>query len=243
MACIIVTNVDVQDNPAKFLDPFKFNITFEVIPPGIKDELEWKLIYVGSADDSNCDQELDSVFVGPVSVGRNMFTFEAPAPDPTKIPKHDLLGVTVVLLTCSYKGKEFIRVGYYVNNEYTEELPMLAGSQPGSPTAPKPPAAPSMDAKEDASGDGDVKEGDEVKADDEEEDDGGLEEGEVEKSKVDVSKIVVEKIERQILSDKPRITKFQIQWDQPTPVPTTTAPSTAPPASAGAAAGEGMDMD
>jgi hypothetical protein len=29
-----------------------------------------------------------------------------------------MLGVTVILLTCSYDGREFVRVGYYVNNEY-----------------------------------------------------------------------------------------------------------------------------
>lgn len=28
------------------------------------------------------------------------------------------VGVTVVLITCTYHGQEFIRVGYYVNNEY-----------------------------------------------------------------------------------------------------------------------------
>lgn len=32
----------------------------------------------------------------------------------------DLVGVTVVLLTCSYKEKEFIRVGYYVNVDYAD---------------------------------------------------------------------------------------------------------------------------
>ena len=31
------------------------------------------------------------------------------------------IGVTVVLLTCSYKGKEFIRIGYYVNVDYADE--------------------------------------------------------------------------------------------------------------------------
>ena len=32
-------------------------------------------------------------------------------------------GVTVILLTASYKDQEFIRVGYYVNNAYeTEEM-------------------------------------------------------------------------------------------------------------------------
>jgi histone chaperone ASF1 len=33
------------------------------------------------------------------------------------------VGVTVLLITCSYKKKEFIRIGYYVNVEYeTQEL-------------------------------------------------------------------------------------------------------------------------
>jgi histone chaperone ASF1 len=36
------------------------------------------------------------------------------------IPQHDAVGVTVVLLTASYLGQEFTRVGYYVNNEYTD---------------------------------------------------------------------------------------------------------------------------
>lgn len=39
---------------------------------------------------------------------------------PTRIPTSDLLGVTALLLTCSYRGKEFVRVGYYVNIEYTD---------------------------------------------------------------------------------------------------------------------------
>ena len=41
--------------------------------------------------------------------------------DVTVIPEKDILGVTVILVTVSYREKEFIRVGYYVNNEYTEE--------------------------------------------------------------------------------------------------------------------------
>jgi len=50
-----------------------------------------------------------------------VFLFQAKSPDPSQIPDEDLVGVTVVLLTCSYKDREFVRVGYYVNNEYTEE--------------------------------------------------------------------------------------------------------------------------
>jgi len=53
--------------------------------------------------------------------GINSFEFEAEAPSPEKIPASDLLGVTVILLTASYKDAEFIRVGYYVNNAYESE--------------------------------------------------------------------------------------------------------------------------
>ena len=39
--------------------------------------------------------------------------FQADAPDARRIPPHDLLGVTVILLSCFYKEKEFIRVGLH----------------------------------------------------------------------------------------------------------------------------------
>ena len=46
---------------------------------------------------------------------------QANSPDSSKLPAQDVVGVTVILLTCSYKDQEFIRVGYYVNNEYTDQ--------------------------------------------------------------------------------------------------------------------------
>ena len=125
MSQINVTNVEVLDNPAPFTAPFRFKVTFECYPPGLDDELEWKLIYVGSADDLSCDQELDSVLVSPVSVGKNVFVFEAPPPNPALIPEKDLMEVTVLLLSALYREREFIRIGYYVNNEYSAEQPQL----------------------------------------------------------------------------------------------------------------------
>lgn len=67
------------------------------------------------------DQELDSLLVGPIPVGVNKFVFEAEPPNFAKLPSSEILGVTVVLLTCSYDGREFVRVGYYVSNEYDSE--------------------------------------------------------------------------------------------------------------------------
>ncbi|GAB2276811.1 hypothetical protein Dimus_011525 [Dionaea muscipula] len=84
-------------------------------------DLEWKLIYVGSAEDETYDQLLESVLVGPVNVGNYRFILQADPPDPSKIHEEDIIGVTVLLLTCSYTGQEFVRVGYYVNNDYGDE--------------------------------------------------------------------------------------------------------------------------
>lgn len=32
-----------------------------------------------------------------------------------------MLGVTVIIITASYRDKEFVRVGYYVNTYYEDE--------------------------------------------------------------------------------------------------------------------------
>ena len=64
---------------------------------------EWKIIYVGSAESEEFDQVLDTVYVGPVPEGRHKFVFTADPPNPVKIPVSDVVGVTVILLTCSYR--------------------------------------------------------------------------------------------------------------------------------------------
>lgn len=93
--------------------------------------MEWKIIYVGSASSESYDQTLDSVFVGPVPAGCHKFVFQADAPNTEQLPPADVVGVTVVLLTCSYQSNEFIRVGYYVNNEYAD--PALTETPPAKP--------------------------------------------------------------------------------------------------------------
>eukprot|EP00270_Netrium_digitus_P007349 TRINITY_DN2144_c1_g1_i6.p1 TRINITY_DN2144_c1_g1~~TRINITY_DN2144_c1_g1_i6.p1 ORF type:complete len:206 (+),score=50.99 TRINITY_DN2144_c1_g1_i6:110-727(+) len=156
MSIVKVTEVKVLDNPCAFTDPFRLEISYESLT-SLQDDLEWKLIYVGSAEDSKYDQLLDSVFVGPVSAGCYKFIFEVDPPDAKKIPVDDLIGVTVVLLTCSYREQEFIRVGYYVSNDYADEE--LRENPP--------------------------------------------------------EKITIEKIQRDLLAEQPRVTKFPIQWDAP----------------------------
>ena len=109
---------------------------------------------MGSSNSSELDQDLDSLLVGPVPVGISKFVFTADPPDLSRIPDSELLGVTVILLTGCYDGREFVRVGYYVNNEYIDEA-----------LNAEPPAKP-----------------------------------------------IMEKIRRNILAEKPRVTRFAIKW-------------------------------
>ncbi|KAI1322338.1 ASF1 like histone chaperone-domain-containing protein [Xylariaceae sp. FL0255] len=160
MSVVSLLGVNILNNPAKFTDNYELEITFECLEQLEKD-LEWKLTYVGSATSDQYDQELDSLLVGPIPVGVNKFVFEADAPKTSRIPDADILGVTVILLTCSYDGREFVRVGYYVNNEYeTDELNA------------DPPAKP-----------------------------------------------VIDKIRRNVLAEKPRVTRFAIKWDSEASAP------------------------
>ncbi|KAK2465150.1 hypothetical protein APHAL10511_002842 [Amanita phalloides] len=120
MSLISIRNVEFLNNPAPFLHPYRFRVTFESIAP-LKLDLEWRLIYVSSPNDIALDQELDDCLVGPIPVGVNSFEFEGAPPDPAIIPPEDVLGVAALILTGSYRDQEFVRVGYYQNTEYDNE--------------------------------------------------------------------------------------------------------------------------
>ena len=48
---------------------------------------------------------------GPIPVGTHEFLLEASGPNPALIPSQEVVGVTVVLITCSYREQEFVRIG------------------------------------------------------------------------------------------------------------------------------------
>lgn len=57
MAKVHVCNVQVQNNPAMFNSQFEFEITFECMED-LPEDLEWKILYVGSAESEEYDQVL-----------------------------------------------------------------------------------------------------------------------------------------------------------------------------------------
>ncbi|CAG8435347.1 7500_t:CDS:2 [Funneliformis mosseae] len=145
MSVVNIINIKVINNPTLFTADYQFEITFECISELVD----------GSSESKEYDQVLDSIMVGPVPPGVNQFIFQAPAPNPDRIPPSDLLDVTVIIITCSYRDQEFVRVGYYVNNEYIEEE--LRENPP--------------------------------------------------------DKVIFDKLYRNILADKPRVTRMPIKWD------------------------------
>ena len=155
MASINILNIIPKNITSKFTDPFSFEVIFEVLSE-LNKEIEWKMIYIGSAEDKKYDQILETIEIdGPFKLGSMKFEFIGEAPDIKQIPESEILGVTAVILCCSYNNQEFFRCGYYLNNVYDNEEMNL-----------NPP------------------------------------------EKVDQSRII-----RSLLADKPRITRFDIEWD------------------------------
>ena len=155
MASINILNIIPKNITCKFTEPFSFEVIFEVLSE-LKKEMEWKMIYIGSAEDKKYDQVLETIEIdGPFHLGSMKFEFIGEAPDINQIPETEVLGVTAIILCCSYNNQEFFRCGYYLNNIYDNEEMNL-----------NPP------------------------------------------EKVDKSHII-----RSLLADKPRITRFDIDWD------------------------------
>ncbi len=155
MASINILNIIPKTTKNKFTDPFSFEIIFEVLSELTK-EMEWKMIYIGSAEDTKYDQILETIEIdGPFHLGSMRFEFTGEAPDISKIPESEILGVTAIILCCTYNNQEFFRCGYYLNNIYDNEEMNL-----------NPP-----------------------------------------------EKIQINHIIRSLLAEKPRITRFDIDWD------------------------------
>ncbi|KAK3321600.1 histone chaperone ASF1 [Apodospora peruviana] len=162
MSMVSMLGVTVPKNPAPFTQEYEFEITFECLQEeGLEKDLDWKLTYVGSAQSNQYDVKLEDLSVGPIPQGVNKFVFTAPAPTLEQIPKDEILGVTVILLSGSYRDREFVRIGYYVNNEYDSEE--LNSNPPPTP--------------------------------------------------------ILERIRRNILAEKPRVTRFAIKWDSEASAP------------------------
>jgi hypothetical protein len=141
-----------------------------------------------------------------------------------------MLGVTAVLLTCSYRGQEFIRVGYYVNNELPGDETANAAFAAASSSATSSSTTSAMGGVEGSpvslnnninnniNIDDDNNNGAAVDEDDEMEEDEnaiveGIEEVETPALPKRTGPVNPALVVRNILASKPRVTRFMIEWD------------------------------
>ena len=120
MSSVSVLNIIPKNPITKFTDNFAFEIIIEVLSE-LKKEIEWKMVYITSENQKD-DQILNEIEIDPPNqLGQMKFVFEGDAPDISKIPENDVIGVAAILLCCSYNGQEFFRCGYYLNITYDNE--------------------------------------------------------------------------------------------------------------------------
>jgi len=79
--------------------------------------LEIKFVYIVSPLKEETDQELESFYLPSNKVGKFKVSFNIKPPDYSTLSLQQIIGVTIILLVISYKNHEFMRVGYYLNNE------------------------------------------------------------------------------------------------------------------------------
>ncbi|CAK75382.1 unnamed protein product (macronuclear) [Paramecium tetraurelia] len=120
MALINITNIVFDSDTALFNSPIQMQITFEVMRQ-LDEEIEWKLIYIGSPTSDKYDQVLEQFSMPPLQQGTMQFTLMSSGPNFELIPsKDDLFGASAIILSVKYRKQEFFRVGYYVYNTYLE---------------------------------------------------------------------------------------------------------------------------
>lgn len=119
MAAITLKNVTVQNANARITDPFVFEIEYDSLFD-LKEDLQWNIKYISTGVGKELDeQELEMVDVGPVKVGSYKFVLQSNPIDVKRLVARDV-GTNVILLTCSYRDKKFVCVGYYVSNKYED---------------------------------------------------------------------------------------------------------------------------
>ena len=91
MAQVQINNIIVNNNPALILAPFSFTVTFECFHP-LPGTFDWKIIYIGSPNNPNCDQVIDSFDMENLSAGVMQFNIESNAPNFNLVPPEEIIG-------------------------------------------------------------------------------------------------------------------------------------------------------
>ncbi|RNF08047.1 anti-silencing protein ASF 1 [Trypanosoma conorhini] len=105
------------DNPASYTQAMHWRMRIEALQ-ALEDPISVAFVWVGSASSADYDQVLDSFDVGPLEKGTTELTMECDPPQVELVPPHEVLGVTILVISFQYRGQEFLRVGYYTQVAY-----------------------------------------------------------------------------------------------------------------------------
>jgi len=99
-----ITNVVFESSSHRINEDFKLKIQFECLRQ-IRQEVEWKVVYVADSDNASCDQELDAIYMQSLNYGSSEFDWNVPKPDYSKIPNvMEIFDSTLLMLIVSVKG-------------------------------------------------------------------------------------------------------------------------------------------
>ena len=115
-----ITNILINDNP----EPFKSKINLEIhyeSHQNFQTPINFKVIYIGSIESSKHDQILISLEKEKMKKGEDKLFLTIDPPKKNLIPSlEDLLGMSALMISCSFKNNEFFRCSYYVRNDYMD---------------------------------------------------------------------------------------------------------------------------
>jgi histone chaperone ASF1 len=117
-----ITNILLSDKSEPFLSPINLEIFYETFST-LQLPVTFKIIYIGSIESSQYDQILLSLEKPITHIGEEKLSLMAVSPNPDLIPTlEDLLGMSALMVSCSYNNQEFFRCSYYVRNDYISEI-------------------------------------------------------------------------------------------------------------------------
>ena len=111
-----ITNVQFASSSQKINDNFLLKIQFECLRE-IKQEIEWKVVYVADSDNKSFDQELDSIYMDSLNYGSSEFDWNVSKPDYSKIPNAmEIFDSTLLMLIVSINKYVVFIFGNWIND-------------------------------------------------------------------------------------------------------------------------------
>ncbi|KAF7683637.1 Histone chaperone ASF1 [Astathelohania contejeani] len=117
MSVLSLKEIKLKKTQQRLMEPIIFDLVMDCSHE-ISDDIEFTIVYSGHPETDKYDQVICNELIGPIPQGRIGFSLETTPPVVENIAEDQLFGVTSVILIGKYRGRQFIRIGYFVRVEY-----------------------------------------------------------------------------------------------------------------------------